>query len=289
MKTKIRDNVKSMYLFFYKKTKDILGADRFYRLECVYGVRQVVKFFKRYLRSSSAIIDGHIMFLDDKDSLDLSIYNVYEPLETEFLKKEVKSGDVVLDIGANIGYYTLIFARAVGQGGMVYAFEPNPTNFSLLKKNIEINGYTNVVLIQKAVSNTTGKLKLYLSETNKGDHRIYDSGEERVSLEVECVAIDDYFANCRKRIDLIKMDVQGSEGLVIKSMPALLQKDIKIISEYWPEGLKKTGIDPIAYLQMLQDYGFELYEIIEKEKKIKKKSISDLSRVTQTNIFCIKK
>jgi tRNA G37 N-methylase Trm5 len=125
------------------------------------------------------VVQGHKMYLDSKESLDLSIYGVYEEYETDLIKKEIDRGDVVLDLGANIGYYTLLFAKKVGDEGRVYAFEPDPTNFSLLKKNVEINGYRNVVLIQKAVSNKNGKLKLYLNEDNKGDHRFYNSHDGR--------------------------------------------------------------------------------------------------------------
>ena len=106
------------------------------------------------------------MFLDSNDSLRLSINGTYSEYETDVMKKIVKKGDVDLDLGANIGYYTLIFAKIVGKNGKVFAFEPDLTNFTLLKKNVEINGYKNVVLINKAVSDKTGKLKLFLNERN---------------------------------------------------------------------------------------------------------------------------
>ena len=119
------------------------------------------------------------MFLDSVDSLRLSFNGVYEPCETEFVMNEIKKGDVVLDIGANIGYYTLIFARLVGEEGKVFAFEPDPENFALLKKNVEINGYHNVVLVQKAISNKTGKIRLFKFDDFKAGHRIHDSHDSR--------------------------------------------------------------------------------------------------------------
>jgi methyltransferase, FkbM family len=77
-------------------------------------------------------VDGHRMFVDERDSMGLSIDPVFEPLETEFCRAVVRPGAVVVDIGANIGYYTLIFARQVGPSGKVIAFEPDADNFRLL-------------------------------------------------------------------------------------------------------------------------------------------------------------
>jgi len=142
-------------------------------------------FIRSRLTPNFAEVLGHKMYLDVKDALRLSINGVYEPFETELVRKEVKKGDVVLDIGANIGYYTLIFAKLVGQEGEVLAFEPDPNNFALLKKNIEINGYRNVSLLQKAVSNRSGKIRLYLSDSNPGAHTIYDSHDGHKSIELK--------------------------------------------------------------------------------------------------------
>ena len=136
-------------------------------------------FIRSQLKTNFVEIDGHKLFLDPLDSLSLSIDGAYGKLETDLIKESVQQGDVVLDLGANIGYYTLIFARLVGPQGRVFAFEPDPENFRLLERNVKENHYTNVVAINKAVSNKTERLKLYLSDDNKADHRIYDSHDSR--------------------------------------------------------------------------------------------------------------
>jgi FkbM family methyltransferase len=249
----------------YKKVSKILpGIGRFY------PIRIANNFMIPHLKSNFAVVQGHKMFLDSKDSLCLSIYGVYEPFETELVKKEIKKGDVVLDIGANIGYYTLIFAKLVGGEGKVFAFEPDPTNFTLLKKNVEINGYKNVIMVQKALSNKTGKIKLYLSEDNKGDHRIYDSGDNRQSIEIESIRLDDCFKNYNGGIDFIKMDIQGAEGGALQGMSNLLNKNknVKIVTEFWPIGLKGFGIEPEDYLKLLLKHGFKLYHTNEEKKEI---------------------
>ena len=285
-------SMRKIMLSIYKKAVKILSG---HRIGNFYPIKVIHSFVISYLKSNFAEVQGHKMFLDSKDSLCLSINGVYEPFETELVKKEIKKGDVVLDLGANIGYYTLIFAKLVGKRGKVFAFEPDPTNFSLLKKNVEINGYKNVELVQKAVSNKTGKIKLYLCEDNKGDHRIYNSHDGRQSIEIEAIRLDDYFKNYNGAVDFIKMDIQGAEGGAIQGMFNLLKKNnVKIITEFWPIGLKRFGIDSEECLKLLIEFGFKLYEVNEREKKIKPVNVPKLLEVYTpkkencTNLLCLK-
>jgi len=97
-------------------------------------VSTVFNYLKSNLKSDFVEIDGNKIFLDENDSLCLSINGIYDEFETDIIKKEVHHGDVVMDIGANIGYFTIILAKLVGDEGKVFAFEPDPTNFELLKK-----------------------------------------------------------------------------------------------------------------------------------------------------------
>jgi len=147
-------------------------------------VQKGARWLRYRVKSDFVEIEGHKMFLDSFDSLKLSINKSYEEFETEVTKKIVNDGDVVLDIGANIGYYTLIFAKLVGKNGKVYAFEPEPNNLAILKKNIEINGYKNIEVIDKVVSNKNGTVKLYISEQNKGHHSICEKRNQYI--EVTC-------------------------------------------------------------------------------------------------------
>jgi len=248
------------------------------------------------LTSNPVEVQGHKMFLDSKDSLWLLNGGVYEPAETELVKKEIKRGDVVLDVGAHIGYYTLIFARLVGEEGKVFAFEPNLDSFALLEKNVKINGYKNVVLVKKAVSDKTGRIRLFLSAYNDADNRIYDSHDGSPSIEVEVVRLDDYFKKYDGKIDFIKIDTQGAEGGVILGMSALLKKNknIKLLTEFWPHGLKKAGTEPEGYLRLLIERDFKLFEVSEQEGKIKSVTPYDLidayppETKDYTSIFCIR-
>jgi len=257
----------------------------------IYPVGVTYHFLIRHLKSNVAEVNGHKMFLDSKDSLGLSVFGVHEPFATELIKKEVMKGDVVLDIGAHIGYYTLIFAKLVGEEGKVFAFEPAPDNSALLEKNIKINGYRNVLVVEKAVSNKTGKLKLYLSEEDSADYRIYNSHDDRRSIEIEAIRLDDYFWDYDGKIDFIKIDINGAEGEALQGMSNLLKKNknAKILTAFWPIGLKSFGIEPEEYLKLLIEYGFKLHLI--NENKIEPIAINELMQLcTQEdfkNLLCL--
>ena len=114
------------------------------------------------------------------------------------LKKIIKPGMTVLDIGANIGFYSKLFSKLVGAEGRVYSFEPEEENFEYLKKNTkECN---NVVINKMAVSDKSGKMKLYISDDLNVDHNVYDNGEGRKTCEIDAVSLDDYFID--KDIDI---------------------------------------------------------------------------------------
>ena len=127
---------------------------------------------------------------------------IHEERTTALFKRVVRRGDVVLDLGANIGYFTLLAARLVGESGRVYAFEPEPMNFEYLKKNIAVNGYKNVLAYQKGVSGASGTAKLFVCPYDSGHHTINQpngikkyrqkySGEIR-EVEISIVALDDF-------------------------------------------------------------------------------------------------
>ncbi|MHA1146033.1 MAG: FkbM family methyltransferase [Candidatus Helarchaeota archaeon] len=210
--------------------------------------------------------DGIKMYLDASQThitAPILKYGVYEEYETNIFKELVKEGMIVLDIGANIGYYTLLAAKLVGETGRVYAFEPEPKNYAVLIKNIEVNGYENVISAQKALSNKRGVLRLFLDDEVIGNHSlsfenvVFKSGYE----EVEAITLDDYFKDVvgNTKIELIKMDVQGAEGLVLEGAKKILQENsLKIIMEFCPYMLRNVGTDPIMLLQELHEMGFRI-------------------------------
>ena len=248
-----------------------LGLSRFRPVAWVYK-----KIFSS-LKNPDARVDvfvpgiGNLKFnLDKKDSLGLSIFGIYEEFETDFLIKKVKPGAVVVDAGANIGYYTVIFSKLAGEGGKVFAFEPDPENFRILKSNIELNECKNVVLEQKALSNENGKIKLYLNEDNRGDHRIYDSGDSRGSVEIEAMRLDDVLGPAAHGVNFLKMDVQGAEVLVLGGATEVLKNSpsLSIASEFWPYAISKSGCKPGDFFGILMENSFSFSDINAVAKRI---------------------
>ncbi len=127
----------------------------------------------------------------------------------------------------------------------MYAFEPEPKNFELLQKNVRLNGLTNVVLERKALSNRKGTMKLFIADDNKGDHRIYQpENEDRPSVDVEAVRLDEYFKDHERRIDFLKTDTQGAEGVILEGMTGLFEGRTDgptIFMEFWPHALQRDG------------------------------------------------
>ena len=225
-------------------------------------VNRLNEFVLRQVKTHEAVVLGHRMQLDRSDSLELSIRGIYEPLETRLAQELIRPGGCAVDVGANIGYYTLLLARGVGPRGRVYAFEPEPQNFSLLEKNVRSNGYANVQLERKAASDTTGSLQLFVSRENQGDHRVYASPtESRGSVHIRAVRLDDYFRDEFPEIDLLKMDIQGAEGHALLGMSEMLRcrPPRAILTEFWPLGLKRAGSEAARILQLLEARGYRLH------------------------------
>ena len=230
------------------------------------------------------------MFSQNNDGLALSIFKIYEPNQTKIVKKYVHEGDVVIDVGAHVGYYTLLMAQLVGKNGKVYSFEPDPVNFELLKKSVEINGFENVVLIQKAVSDTTEKIKLFLGDNDSAINRIYDAklGDAKKSIDVESVTIDEYFKENDKLFNFIKIDSEGSEAKIINGMEKFLTKNRKLImmTEFFPFLIKKSGDEPKQYLKSLENSGFELYNILDDNKETNKINSESFLKIEPDSEYC---
>ncbi len=177
----------------------------------------------------------------------------------------IQKGMVVLDVGANIGYFTLIAARLVGGEGKVFAFEPEPYNFDLLVKNIKLNGYKNVIPVPKAISDKKGRATLFLDK-HRALHSLARENVTRFSgssVEVEVQTLDGFLKDFGHRVDFAKIDVQGAELAVIGGMRRIIEtnKELKMVVEFSPKQLRGFGSSPAEFLDRLTGYGFKLYQI----------------------------
>lgn len=223
-------------------------------------------------------VHNHEMYVDLRDegvSTTLFLSGSWENFATRIMANEVQKGNVVLDIGANIGYHTLILAEKVGRDGRVFAFEPDPWNFRLLNMNIEVNDYHNIIPVQRAVSNVTGKGKLYLS-TNYGTfggHTMFGKQLNQGShpIEVETTRLDDYFKDEDRRIDFLKMDIQGAEFAALQGMTSIISDNkLKIIMEFIPSLLRSIDVQPNELLDWLLTNGFEIFEMDEGARTLRR-------------------
>lgn len=257
------DSMNDLVFKIFKKAAYTLRGRHLNRF---YFVRTTLNFLLRILKPVSVVVDGNRMFLDEDDSMRLSILGVYEPGTVKNFQEKIKPGDVVLDIGAHIGYYTLMAAKRVGKQGRVYAFEPSYDNFALLTKNIKINGYKNVALVNKAVAESTKKAKLFLSRVSSGMHSLIDiDSDNKNTIPVNAVGIDDFFGKNPPRVSVIKMDIEGGEYGAVEGMTHLLKKSkhLTLFAEFSPFAIRRAKRSPRGFLSLLKSCGFKLYSIDE--------------------------
>ena len=179
------------------------------------------------------------------------------------IREAVKEGDTVIDIGANIGYFTVLLADLVGPKGKVYAFEPDPRNFYLLQRTIERNGWTHVIAEQKAVSNKAGEFLLYQTRSCAAN-TLTPSGEHISAVNVRVVTLDDFLSD-EHHIDFVKMDTDGSEPLAIQGMVQLIRRspNLRVLAEYEPGNLKRYLSNPLDFITIAEQHGLTLTAILD--------------------------
>ena len=181
--------------------------------------------------------------------------------ERALLEAQVQPGMVVADIGANVGLYTYLLAKQVGERGLVYSFEPNPALFGSLEANCRTNGVVNVRLHNVALGAQHDTLTLTRSRFNSGDNRLSRGSTSSVDggVSVPVRPLDSLLEG--RPLDFIKIDVQGWELEVFRGMRDQLtsSRPLRIYFEFWAAGLRSAGSDPAELLAFLQQHGFRLH------------------------------
>ena len=173
-----------------------------------------------------------------------------EPEEQDALKRHLKEGDVFYDLGANIGFYSTIAARIVGQKGHVYAFEPFPESASAARLNAKINNFDNVDVMEVAVSDKPGTVSFAVAEASRS-HKIAESGGE---LHVPSIALDEYIKESNLRLPNVMMiDIEGAEIDAMKGMLETIKTSRPVIlcEVHWlGEGFSdfcQSVLEPLNY------------------------------------------
>ena len=223
----------------------------------------------------------HLMRVDALDSLSLRANSgIFESEETALCKQLIHCGDRVLDIGANIGYYTLLFCDLVSPKGLVAAIEPDSNNFEILKHNLRKQTADGIVsLHQLALGNKEQKAQLFRAEENTGMHRMYASvccGPE--SSEVSVIQGDSL---ALAPLDFIKIDIEGYEPFALQGLCSTLKQSprVKILCEFSPLSLLEAGYSPVLFLQEMDDLGF--YLVAQEQQAWKQMDYQEIVRALQ--------
>ena len=229
-------------------------------------LRQLTNWTIRQLLPKQIEIHGATVVLNPTDPVVSGAlhFGVYEKAETRFFQSACRDGMTFLDVGANLGYYTALAARAVGPNGRVLAVEPDPDSFGYLEQTIAANAVGNVEAFPVAASDAPATLPLYISTDNRGDNRLYASGEDRPQVEVTARPLDALLReNKIDTVDLIKIDVQGYEPKVIAGLRETIaaSPNLTLLTEFWPQGIDEAGEDANEFLQTLRELGLTLHEL----------------------------
>jgi FkbM family methyltransferase len=221
-------------------------------------------------RSRSLLMDLKpglkIRLFGDSELCRLIYYRSFEANERDFLIRFLRSGDVFIDVGANIGLFTLIAAKCVGPRGRVVAFEPTASTYDRLAGNVYMNGFANVDCIKLALSDARGRLRLARAS---GGFDAWNSlaepamGRSCESEEVEVVEWDDYAKErgLAGAVTMMKIDVEGWESRVLAGGRELLGRpDAPVLQmEFTDAAAEAAGSSCRALYQRLEDYGYRMF------------------------------
>lgn len=198
--------------------------------------------------------------------------------ECAALRRIVRPGMTVLDVGGNLGLYTLLLSRLVGPTGRIVTFEPDPDLFALLKHNCELNVCTNVEMHNVALGRQRDRLKLRRMILNSGDNTLAAGGRGlfRREVDIDVVALDEFLPGLRP--DLVKVDVQGWELEVLRGMERTLSAcpQASLYLEYWPEGMRRAGYTADELARFLRERGYRL-QLAETGRTLDEAALADLT------------
>ena len=212
---------------------------------------------------------GAKMLVDTTDAMVspwLVLDGLWDSHVTDWLQHTLEPGQVFVDVGANIGYFTLLGGTLVGPEGRVVAVEAHPRLAELLRRNVIINGlHRSVTTVAGAAWSESTDLKLHLRQNFASNSSLGSAGAEALArlgdseeiVEVRAMALDDLLADV-PRVDVIKVDVEGAEVHVFTGLARTLDanRDITIMFEWSPEQITGVGDDPGDLVALLEGHGF---------------------------------
>ncbi len=219
----------------------------------------------------------------------LSLYGRFEFGTEDFFVSILKEGMNVVDVGANLGIYTL---HALAAKCFVYSYEPTPRIFKILEDNIGINGFEpegRATVYNLAVSDVEGEMKLAVYDNINGHNTFFPDNAGDQTIEVKTVSLDNHLSHL-DHIDVVKIDVEGAEQWVLKGMKRIISNnpEIMIIMEFAPVHIKRSGSDPSDFVQDIRNMGLEIHLIDEESGKIRDISDEELCGVYSANVLLVR-
>jgi FkbM family methyltransferase len=204
-----------------------------------------------------------LFWLNNTGHIDQEIIRrgIFEPKSTEIAQTLVKEGDVVLDIGANIGYYTVLFSKLVGKNGKVFAFEPTTHFLDILQRNLDANGVSNVEIVKCGLSNKKHTMEIGIGPSSATLHPApgFDRVDKREIIDLTTL---DIFTGNRNlpKIDFIKIDVDGHEPFFFQGAWDSLDKyEPVVLLELSHLHYLKAGFTAWDFYDLLKERGYFIF------------------------------
>lgn len=199
---------------------------------------------------------------DTRVARPLYRYREYEPDERSAMRQLIMPGMHAIDIGAQIGYHTLLLSQLVGDDGRVLAIEAAPDNFSLLEHNIQHNGIANVTTVNVAVADRPNQLGLAIDPSNLGVHHVVMSTPGTDTIAVPAETVDSVANRERLRPQFVKMDIEGGEVAALHGMATLIHgEDMTFLAELNRVALETAGTTSAALLAEFANHGYQFFSV----------------------------
>lgn len=208
--------------------------------------------------------------IDEWIQQQIFLFGYFDEPGINFIKKNLKKDDVFIDAGANIGAYSLIASKIVGDQGKVISFEPVNSTFDHIQENISLNNLKNIDLHKTALGEKKEKITIYSGDnSNTGNSSIIkNEASHSASEEIQCINFDEEFSDL-KRINFLKMDIEGAEFYALKGMIKSLEKfKPTILIEISDEIIEKADYSKDDLIELLTNIGYQLFGLNEKGETI---------------------
>jgi FkbM family methyltransferase len=190
----------------------------------------------------------------------------YEPDVTKIVQKILEPGDVFVDVGANVGYFTMLGSTLVGPEGKVFAFEPDPKNIARIKFHCANNDVSNVEIISRPASDSVAEVNFWFNKSSSGGNALWNPGEyfgdpefnDGYSVMKSTTLADEFSTKGLKDIKLVKIDTEGAEHAILRgAQDWLTNRSIPfIIAELNQFGLKKLGTSVDSLIEFMYSNGY---------------------------------